>query len=94
MICGRVFVVPMLQAMLGLPTAAEKLSTAPLAAALPANGPRQHYMRATWQDTGLQAFDSQDSSLLSVLAQAEALIVRPPHDPAREIGEPVGFLSL
>jgi molybdopterin molybdotransferase len=94
MICGRVFVVPMLQAMLGLPTAAERLSTAPLAAALPANGPRQHYMRATWQDTGLQAFDSQDSSLLSVLAQAEALIVRPPHDPAREIGEPVDFLSL
>ncbi|MCG7626602.1 molybdopterin molybdotransferase MoeA [Epibacterium sp. MM17-32] len=94
MICGRVFVVPMLQAMLGLPTEAEKLSTAPLAAALPANGPRQHYMRATWHDTGLQAFDSQDSSLLSVLAQAEALIVRPPHDPAREIGEPVDFLSL
>ncbi|MCZ4266350.1 molybdopterin molybdotransferase MoeA [Rhodobacteraceae bacterium R_SAG6] len=94
MICGRVFVVPMLFAMLGLPTAAENLMSAPLAAPLPANGPRQHYMRATWQDAGLQAFDSQDSSLLSVLAQAEALIVRPPHDPARDVGERVDYLAI
>jgi len=94
MICGQVFVVPMLFAMLGLPTAAENLMSAPLAAPLPANGPRQHYMRAMWNDAGLQAFDSQDSSLLSVLAQAEALIVRPPHDPAREIGERVDYLAI
>ena len=94
MICGRVFVVPMLFAMLGLPTAAENLMSAPLAAPLPANGPRQHYMRAMWNDAGLQAFDSQDSSLLSVLAQAEALIVRPPHDPARDVGERVDYLAI
>ena len=94
MICGRVFVVPMRLAMLGLPTAAENLMSAPLAAPLPANGPRQHYMRATWKDAGLQAFDSQDSSLLSVLAQAEALIVRPPHDPARDVGERVDYLAI
>ncbi|NKX72625.1 molybdopterin molybdotransferase MoeA [Rhodobacteraceae bacterium R_SAG3] len=94
MICGRVFVVPMLFAMLGLPTAAENLMSAPLAAPLPANGPRQHYMRAMWKDAGLQAFDSQDSSLLSVLAQAEALIVRPPHDPARDVGERVDYLAI
>ena len=93
-ICGRVFVVSMLQAMLGLSTAEEARAQAPLAVALPANGPRQHYMRATWTDQGLRAFDSQDSSLLSVLAQAEALIVRPPHDPARNIADHVEYLPL
>ncbi|PRZ47895.1 gephyrin-like molybdotransferase Glp [Tritonibacter scottomollicae] len=94
MICGRVFVVSMLQAMLGLSTAEEAPAQASLAVALPANGPRQHYMRATWTDQGLQAFDSQDSSLLSVLAQADALIVRPPHDPARNIADQVEYLPL
>jgi len=94
MICGRVFVVSMIEAMLGLPTKTAPLARAPLAAPLPANGPRQHYMRAIWQGAEVQAFDSQDSSLLSVLAQAEALIVRPPHDPAREAGSLVEYLPL
>jgi molybdopterin molybdotransferase len=36
----------------------------------------------------------QDSSLLSVLAQADALLVRPVDDPARQAGEPVDFLHI
>jgi molybdopterin molybdotransferase len=94
MVCGRVFVVSMIEAMLGLPTKTKPLAQAPLAAPLPANGPRQHYMRAIWRGADVQAFDSQDSSLLSVLAQAEALIVRPPNDPAREAGSLVEYLPL
>lgn len=94
MVCGRVFVVSMIEAMLGLPTKTTPLAQAPLAARLPANGPRQHYMRAIWRGADVQAFDSQDSSLLSVLAQAEALIVRPPNDPAREAGSLVEYLPL
>lgn len=94
MVCGRVFVVSMIEAMLGLPTKTKPLAQAPLAAPLPANGPRQHYMRAIWRGADVQAFDSQDSSLLSVLAQAEALIVRPPNDPARDTGSLVEYLRL
>jgi len=94
MVCGRVFVVPLLHAMLALPGEVEPLSQATLAAPLSANGPRQHYMRATRDGDGLRAFDSQDSSLLSVLSQADALIVRPPNDPARNRGETVSFLAL
>ncbi|KKK62034.1 hypothetical protein LCGC14_3008380, partial [marine sediment metagenome] len=41
------------------------------------------YMRARLQDGMLYPDDRQDSSLLSVLAQADALMIRPPHDPAR-----------
>lgn len=49
---------------------------------LPANGPRETYLRArlsSAQDGALaiDAFDDQDSSLLSVLARSNALIRRP-----------------
>src|SRR6056297_2646050 len=94
MVCGHVFVVPMVEAMLGLGTAPAPRRTAPLAAPLPANGPREHYMRARLGDDGIAAEDRQDSSLLSILAHADALLVRPPHDPAREAGEMVTFLPL
>ncbi|WP_298969832.1 gephyrin-like molybdotransferase Glp [uncultured Roseobacter sp.] len=94
LVCGTVFVAPIVRAMLGLGIApAARLQTT-LAAALPPNGPREHYMRATVTPEGLRAFDRQDSSLLTVLAQANALLVRPPHDPARAIGEPVAYLPL
>ena len=43
---------------------------------------------------GNPAMDRQDSALLSVLATANALIVRPPNDPARAAGEPVTYLIL
>ncbi|WP_195820464.1 molybdopterin molybdotransferase MoeA [Roseobacter sp. MH60115] len=94
LVCGTVFVTPVIRAMLGLGAhpAAQRQTT--LAAALPANGPREHYMRATLNADGLRAFDQQDSSLLSILARADALLVRPPHDPARVAGERVSYLPL
>ena len=94
MVCGRVFVTPMVRAMQGLTQNADLIQRAPLGLVMPANGPRQHYMRAYWQGEALVPFDSQDSSLLSVLAQAEALIVRPPHAPEAKLGEMVDYLSL
>ncbi|WP_299953238.1 gephyrin-like molybdotransferase Glp [uncultured Roseobacter sp.] len=94
LVCGTVFVAPVIRAMLGLGAhpAAQRQTT--LAAALPANGPREHYMRATLDADGLRAFDQQDSSLLSILARADALLVRPPHDLARAAGERVSYLPL
>jgi molybdopterin molybdotransferase len=62
------------------------------------NGPRAHYLRARveagaagWTCT---PFARQDSSLLSVLAEANALMVRAPDDPARAMGETVEFIWL
>ena len=65
-----------------------------LAKALDQNGPREHYMRATLDADGLHAFDRQDSSLLTVLAGANALLVRPPHDPAQPVGALVSYIAL
>ncbi len=94
MVCGYLFLVPMVHHMLGLSPATPQLRTARLVAPLPKNGPREHYMRASVDETGIRAFDNQDSSLLSVLAQSNALLLRPPQDPARDIGEQMRYLPI
>ena len=93
MVCGRLFMRPMIRAMLGLP-AAEEVTTLSLAASLPPNGSRQHYMRAAREGGLVRALDTQDSGRLTPLAEADTLIVRPPHDPARRAGDPVECLPL
>lgn len=87
MVCGAIFVLPMLRRMLGLNEVHAPLRAAPLGRGIGANGPRAHYMRAKLRDGALYPDDRQDSSLLSVLAQADALMIRPPLDPARDSGD-------
>ena len=94
MVCGHVFVAPVIRAMLGLGTTLAPRQTARLSTPLTANGPREHYMRAQLTQSGIKALDRQDSSLLSVLGAANALLIRPMGDPAREIGDTVSFLPL
>ena len=94
MVCGTVFLTPMIRAMQGLGQAAAPRVQLPLAAPLGANGPREHYMRARIQDGAVADAGLQDSSLLSVLAEANALIVRPPSDPARAAGDIVDVVHL
>ncbi|WP_439521963.1 molybdopterin molybdotransferase MoeA [Marivita sp.] len=94
MVCGHVFVAPVVRAMLGLAAGAASRRRGVLAQDLPANGPREHYMRARFEDGGLVAFGSQDSSLLSILGKADALIVRAPKDGPRSVGDFVEYLPL
>ena len=94
MVCGHVFVLPFLRAMLGLGAAPAPRMTGILAADIPANGPREHYMRAQISTDGLRLAASQDSALLTVLAAADALMIRPVKDPARKAGETVDYIPL
>lgn len=94
MVCGHVFMLPMIRAMLGFPPAPRDRSTAPLAAGIPANGPREHYTRGRIENGQVTVCDRQDSSLLSVLAEANALIIRPPEDGARAAGDTVEYLPI
>ncbi len=84
-VCAHLFLKPLVRAMLGLPTAAHA-ARAKLRAPMPENDGRQDYVRARLSETadGLEAtpFDVQDSSMLSTLAAADALIVRPIRAPA------------
>jgi len=94
MVCGVILILPMVQFMLGIGADLPPLQSAPLAGDLAANGGREHYMRAHLRDGRVTVFDNQDSSLLSILAQANTLVVRPPDDPARRAGDKVAFLPL
>ena len=95
MVCGEIFVKPVIRAMQGLPAAPAPRETAHLAAGIGPNGPREHYMRARSEPDGrVTVFDRQDSSLLSVLGASDVLVVRPPEDPARAAGESVEIVRL
>ena len=98
-ICGQLFLLPLLRAMQGLEAGPPKRLRARLACDLPANAAREHYMRARLSDNGgempdISPFDSQDSALLSVLGEADALLVRPPEDPPRRAGDTVACIPL
>ena len=94
-VCGHIFVLPVIGAMLGLPPAA-LTRHARLSGAVPANGNRAHYMRARLSaDRGLiTPHANQDSALLSVLCQSDALLIRPANDPAQAAGNLVEYLPL
>jgi molybdopterin molybdotransferase len=94
MVCGTVFVAPMLRRMLGLKEFEVPRMTAPLGVTLPPNGPRAHYMRARLIDSALHPDTRQDSSLLSVLVSADALMIRPVNDPAREVGDQMTYVKI
>jgi molybdopterin molybdotransferase len=94
MVCGHIFLAPMLRKMLGMGAAPAPRRTAILTHDVDTNGPREHYMRAQIGTEGVTVFPRQDSSLLSVLSDANCLAIRPPHDRAREKGEPVEIITL
>ncbi|AXT34281.1 molybdopterin molybdenumtransferase MoeA [Phaeobacter sp. LSS9] len=94
MVCGHVFLLPMLRVMQGLSPLDQQPATATLAHDLPANGPRTHYMRARLSGGDLHVFDDQDSARLTLLAEANALAIRPPHDPPRGKGAPLAYIVI
>jgi len=93
-VCARLFLVPLIRAMQGDPNAARDLSElACLGVAVRANDKRQDYLRAalTTPHDGLPIatpYELQDSSMIRVMAEAGALVIRRPNAPA----EPEGSL--
>jgi molybdopterin molybdotransferase len=97
-VCAHLFLLPMVRALLGQPDPAPKPQLARLALDLPANGPRAHYMRARLTPgeglPDVAPFDRQDSALLSILGQANALLIRPTQDGPRAAGDTVPVLPI
>ncbi len=93
-VCGIVFVVPAIRALLGDPGAGDDPTEAGvLGIDVPANDLRQDYMRAALTrgpagEAVVAPQSRQDSSMLAVMAGSEALLVRPPHAPASRAGGP------
>lgn len=98
-VCSLLFALPLVDRLSGRQPRDAASERLPLAAPVAANAMRQHYMRARLlrdgdgAETVLPVRD-QDSSLLSALADADALILRRPHAPAAEPGELVDILRL
>ncbi|MFM2351188.1 MAG: hypothetical protein RIR04_2154 [Pseudomonadota bacterium] len=97
-VCAHLFMVPMILAMQGLPAAGAQTQTAVLDQDMPATGPRTPYMRARLGDIAgqrtIRAFDKQDSALLTILSEADALLIRPAGDGPRSAGETVSFIAI
>ena len=99
LVCGLIFLVPALQRLLGVAAQYRPRSTARLGRDLGANDRREDYLRATlaWDAAGQAVatpFAKQDSSMLSRLAAADCLVVRPPLAPAARAGETVDMIPL
>ena len=99
-VCGLLFVVPAIRALLGDPRAGEDRSEpALLGRDMPANDARQDYLRARL-DTAPDRLPvahpetRQDSSMLSVLGTSEALLIRPPHAGPAKAGDPCRIIRL
>ena len=70
-----------------------------LAGPLPANDRREDYLRASYAGSadGLRLVETasrQDSSMFATFARADALVIRPPHDPPRSAGDLVKIIDL
>lgn len=97
-VCGHLFLIPMIKAMLALPDPAPQSLRARLGTDLPANGPRTHYMRARLSTPDgmptVTPFQRQDSALLTILTEADALVIHPAGASALKSGEIVSYIQL
>lgn len=98
-VCGHLFVVPLIEALLGMPSP-ERDRSEPgiLGRDMPANDEREDYLRSdlTLTQAGWEAtpFARQDSSMLGLLARAQALAIRPAFAEPAQKGDPCRFIRL
>ena len=98
-VCAVLFLGPVLDRLLGIEREDAPAATALLAMDLGENDLRQDYLRARLgrdRDGALVAtpFDRQDSSMVSLIAKADCLIVRPPFAPPAKAGDRVEIVPL
>jgi len=98
LVCAELFLRPLLAALTGHDPAPAMVA-ARLATPLPANGPREHWMRAALSIDPegraiVATFADQDSSLVGVFSRADALVRRPVNAAAASAGEIVDVLPL
>jgi molybdopterin molybdotransferase len=98
LVCARLFLKPLIDALLGLPPG-DDLVEARLGASMKENDSRQDYVRATLVEAAdgsrtVTPFGKQDSSMQRTFREAHALIVRPPFAKVAGPGDVVQILRL
>lgn len=92
-VTALLFAVPLICRMAGRQHALP-MTRLPLAAPLPANGPRRDHLRARRVVGQADVFPRQDSALLSLLASAQLLVIREAGAPAAAAGDLVDCIAL
>ncbi|MDB2368991.1 molybdopterin molybdotransferase MoeA [Octadecabacter sp.] len=97
-VCGHLFLLPMVRRALGLADVLPPALAARACTPMRAGGPRAHYMRARFDEGPdgrmVTAFDKQDSSMLTVLADANCLLLRPIDDGPKAAGDMVTIYPI
>jgi molybdopterin molybdotransferase len=98
-VCAVLFLLPALRRLQGLPAGAPATAHAVAGAAIKANDHRADHLRATlsWDAAGrlvATPFPRQDSAMLSLLSEADCLVLRAAHAPALGAGEAVEVILL
>ncbi len=95
MVTARLFLLPLLARLHGQAIGdAARWRPIPLAAGLQANGRRETFVRARWDDAGLVPLGDQQSSAQAALVDADWLIRCPPGQPDVAAGEMVTALAF
>lgn len=93
-VTGFLFAIPALRALLGAPDPLPASEPVPAGRDLPPGGERGEFLRANLRGGRALPIMQRDSSLLSPLARADALIWRPPHCPPAKAGTDVPVYRL
>lgn len=98
LVCGLLFLEPLIRKLASLPPV-RRSAIVEAGVPLAANDQRQDYVRATLTKSAAGAwlaepFGKQDSSMMKIFAQADCLIVRPPHAPDMPAGTACPVLLL
>jgi molybdopterin molybdotransferase len=98
MVAATLFLKPLVHALTGAP-ASPLYREAILGADMPANDQRADFIRATLGESQavvpiVTPFGRQDSSLLSVYARADVLLLREPHAPPAKTGDSCRYIAL
>ena len=96
-VCALIFLRAALQKMLGLPVGL-RLHEVEIANALQPNDLRQDYLRANHVEGSggrkVTTAARQDSSMLATFARSDVLVIRPPFDAGRQIGDVLPAIDL
>jgi len=98
LLCSQLFIRPLIRRLAGHADETTRLESAVLGADMAENDLRQDYVRASVQPSNgklvATPFPTQDSSMLRVLADSNAAIVRPPFDRALKAGDACQVMLL
>lgn len=93
-VTALLLLLPLVRTFAGYQQVLPVVSQAIAGTTLPANGARQDFMRARWDDSALVPVSSQDSGALASLNAADTLVIRAANQPEAATGDLLDYIAL